>query len=322
MTTRRSKIEKRYRSLLQKAVRRGNVDLVFNTSAFLESHGSRDKNWYRAQTAIITFEECWPLGTELIFNRKFYSKVAALIRVARSVKARDATGLGYLAYRLSQGDRSVLDESAEDKTIKIVANAIQRPEDFWQWVASQEISDRQKILITNATRFERTGLPHDKAVLQAAAYLTLTGEFPSLNQQPPPDPKFPYWIALDGHTAEGHQALKDIARDLHISLPQLEWTFFYFEGALTNGEIPSKWWNRYCRWQFQKIDLPAKEAHLLWDPAKVQLEETLASESRQLQNVLYRWILSNQERIELLKKQVQLYLDHMDEIQRGQQELF
>ena len=322
MTTRRSKIENRYRSLLQKAVRRGNVDLVFNTSAFLESLGSRDKNWYRAQTAIITFEECWPLGTELIFNRKFYSKVAALIRVARSVKARDATGLGYLAYRLSQGDRSVLDESADDKTIKIVANAIQRPEDFWQWVASQKISDRQKILITNATRFERTGLPHDKAVLQAAAYLTLTGEFPSLNQQPPPDPKFPYWIALDGHTAEGHQALKDIARDLHISLPQLEWTFFYFEGALTNGEIPSKWWNRYCRWQFQKIELPAEEAHLLWDPAKVQLEETLASESRQLQNVLYRWILSNQERIELLKKQVQLYLDHMDAIQGGQQDLF
>jgi hypothetical protein len=177
-------------------------------------------------------------------------------------------------------------------------------------------------LITNATRFERTGLPHDRAVLQAAAYLTLSGDFPPLKQQPPLDPKFPYWIALDGHTPAGHQALKDIARDLHISLPQLEWAFFYFEGALANGEIPSKWWDRYCRWHFQKIDLPTEEAHLLWDPAKIQLEETLAPESRQLQNVLYRWILSNQERIELLKKQVQLYLDHMDEIRGGQQDLF
>jgi hypothetical protein len=136
------------------------------------------------------------------------------------------------------------------------------------------------------------------------------------------DLKFPFWIAFDGHTHEGRQALRDIARDLHIALPQLEWAFFYFEGALTNGEIPSKWWNRHCRWHFQKIDLPAEEAHLLWDPARIQLEEALAPEGRQLQNVLYRWKLSNQERIESLKKQVQLYLNYLDEIQRGQQDLF
>lgn len=298
------------------------MDLVFTTSAFLESLGSKDKNWYRTQTAIITFEECWPLGADLIFNKKFHSKVAALIRAAHSIKARDATGLGYLAYRLCQGDRSVLDGGADDKALKIVANAIERPEDFWQWVAWHKTSERQQILIKNATRFERTGLPHDKAVLHAAAYLTLTGDFPLLKEQPPLDSKFPFWIALDGHTPEGRQALKDIARDLHISLPQLEWTFFYFEGALTNGEIPSKWWDRHCRWHFKKIDLPAEEAHLLWDPARVQLAEALAPEGRQLQNVLYRWKLSNQERIELLKKQVQLYLDHLDEIQRGQRNLF
>ena len=258
----------------------------------------------------------------MIFNKKFHSKVAALVRVARSIKARDATGLGYLAYRLSQGDRSVLDDSADDKAIKIVASAIERPDDFWQWVDRQTTSKPQEILIKNAARFERTGLPHDKAVMQAAAYLTLTGDFPPLKEQPPLDAKFPYWVALDGHTPEGRQALKDIARDLHISLPQLEWTFFYFEGALINGEIPSKWWDRHCRWHFQKIALPAEEAHLLWDPARVQLVEALTPEGRQLRNVLYRWKLSNQERIESLKKQVQLYLDHMDEIRRDQRNLF
>ena len=91
---------------------------------------------------------------------------------------------------------------------------------------------------------------------------------------------------------------------------------------ITNGEIPSKWWDRYCHWHFQKIDLPAEEAHLLWEPAKVQVVEALARESRQLQNELYRWKLSNQERIESLKRQVQLYLDHMEEIQRDQKDLF
>ena len=318
----RSKTEKRYRSLLQKAVRRGNVDLVFTTSAFLESLGSTDKNWYLNQTAIITFEECWPLGTELIFNKKFHSKVAALIRVTRSAKARDATGLAYLAYALSQGDTSVLDDTVGDKAIKIVANAIRRPDDFWQWVAWQKTAAAEKNLIDNAVRFKKAGLPHDQAVIQAAAYLAVTGELSRIEADQPPDPKFPYWVVFDNHTPEGRRALRDIARDLHISLSQLEWTYFYFEGALANGEISSKWWDRHCRWHFKKIELPANEAHLLWDPARVQLEETLTAEGRQLKNELYRWKLANREGIDSLKRQVQLYLDHRDEIQRDQGGLF
>ncbi len=308
--------------MLQKAVRRGNVDLVFTTSAFLESLASADKNWYRTQTAIITFEECWPLGTELIFNKKFHSKVAALIRVTRSAKARDATGLGYLAYALSQGDTSVLDDTADDKAIKIVANAIQRPDDFWQWITWQKTTAAEKILIDNAARFKKAGLPHDQAVIQAAAYLTVTGQLSRIEAGQPSDPKFPYWVVFDNHTPEGRRVLGDIARDLHISLPQLEWTYFYFEGALANGEISSKWWDRHCQWHFKKIELPANEAHLLWDPARVQVVEALTAESRQLKNELYRWKLSNQERIESIKRQVQLYLDHVDEIQRDQRGLF
>ncbi|MGD8393095.1 MAG: hypothetical protein PVH74_16290, partial [Desulfobacterales bacterium] len=66
----------------------------------------------------------------------------------------------------------------------------------------------------------------------------------------------------------------------------------------------------------------ANEAHLLWDPAKVQVLEALAQESRQLKNDLYRWKLANSERIAALKRQVQLHIDHMDEIQRDQIKLF
>jgi hypothetical protein len=311
MKASQSKTEKRYRSLLQKAVRRGNVDLVFTTSAFLESLGSADKNWYLNQTAIITFEECWPLGTGLIFNKKFHSKVAALIRVTRASKTRDATGL-----------TSVLDDTAGDKAIKIVANAIRRPDDFWQWVTWQKTAAAEKNLIDNAVRFKKVGLPHDHAVIQAAAYLAVTGQLSRIEGGQPSDPKFPYWIVFDNHTPEGRRALRDIARDLHISLSQLEWTYFYFEGALANGEISSKWWDRHCRWHFKKIELPANEAHLLWDPARVQLEERLTAEGRQLKNELYRWKLTNREGIESLKRQVQLYLDHMEEIQRDQGGLF
>ncbi|MGD2096662.1 MAG: hypothetical protein PVG35_03720 [Desulfobacterales bacterium] len=322
MKASRSRIEKRYRSLLQKAVRRGNVELVFTASSLLESLGSKEKNWYRSQAAIITFEECWPLGTELIFNKKFHSKVAAMIQVARAVKARDATGLGYLAFALSQGDDTVLAETDEDKAIKIVASAIQRPDDFWQWISWQKTSETEKTLLDNTTRFKNTGLPHDKAVVQAAAYLTVTDPYPTITKGQAADLKFPYWIVFDSHTVEGQRVLRDIARDLHIPLSQLEWTYFYFESALTNGEIESKWWDRYCQWHFKKIDLAESEAHLLWDPAKVQMSEALALESRQLRNELYRWKLANPEPIAALKRQVQLYIDHLDEIQRDQRHLF
>ena len=318
----RSKIEKRYRSLLQKAVRRGNTDLVFTASSFIESLGSKDKGWYRSQTAIITFEECWPLGTELIFNKKFHSKVAALIQVTRAAKIRDATGLGYMAFALSQGDGTVLTDTADDKAVKIIASAIQRPDDFWQWVSWQKTGADDKTLIDNAAGFKNVGLPHDKAVTQAAAYLAATGPKPSINEGQASDPRFPYWIVFDNHTVEGRRVLRDIARDLHISLPQLEWTYFYFEGALTNGEKASKWWDLYCRWQFNKVQLAADEAHLLWDPARVQVMEALMQESRQLKNDLYRWKLENPEPIAALKRQVQLYIDHMDEIQRDQRTLF
>jgi len=318
----RSDIEALYRSLLQKAVRRGHADLVLTTSAVLESLSSREKNWYRTRTAIITFEECWPLGSELLFNRKFHSKVAALIKVTRSAKSRDAAGLGYLASALIEGDTAVLTGSSDDKHVKIIADAIKRPDDFWQWIAARKKSDEQVALVENAMRFKHAGLPRDKAVIQAAAYLATIEKIPSRHQQPPPDQAFPYWIAFDKHTPEGKLALRDVARDLHIPPPQLEWTFFYFEGAKTNGEIPSKWWDRNCRRLFKKVGLPIEEAHLLWEPAKPQMIEALDAYSRSLHKELYRWKLSNLKQVEALTRQAELIIEHFDEVHRDQMELF
>ena len=51
-------IDARFRSLLQKAVRRGNIELVYTTSALLGSLGSKGRSWYRNRCAAITFEEC------------------------------------------------------------------------------------------------------------------------------------------------------------------------------------------------------------------------------------------------------------------------
>jgi len=318
----RSDTEARYRSLLQKAVRRGDIDLVYTTSALLESLSSKDKSWYRTRTAIITFEECWPLGSDLLFNRKFHSKVAALVKVTRSIKSRDASGLGYLAYALAEGDATVLTGRPEDKHLRIVANAIKRPDDFWQWIASPKKRGVPEGLIENAKRFKNEGSPRDRAVIQAAAYLSVTARVPSLKTIAPTDDVFPYWIAFDNHTSEGKLVLRDVARDLHIPLPQLEWASYYFEGAKVNGELSSTWWARHCRWYFRKVGLLAEDAHLLWEPAKSQIVAALTEESRQLRNDLYRWKLSNLERLESLKRQVELFIEHFDDVQRDQMKLF
>jgi len=54
---------------------------------------------------------------EMLFTRKFHSKVATLVRVARATKYRDATGLGFLAYALAQGDTTVLTQSPDDRPV-------------------------------------------------------------------------------------------------------------------------------------------------------------------------------------------------------------
>lgn len=312
----------RYRSLLQKAVRRGNDALVVTTCALLESIGPREKSWVRERAAIITFEECWPLGGTLAFNKRFHSKVAALVRAARSTKAKDACGLGLLAYRLAEGGRSVTDGTEEDRHLRIVAEAVERPADFWNWVKAEKKTERAASLTERAYRFRNAGLPRDRAIIQAGAYLALQGELPILAPADCKEKSFPYWVALDVQTPEGKRVLRDIARDLHLPLPQLEWVSFYFEGAATNQARPSFWWDRYCRWRFEKTALPEEEAHLLWDPVRPQMIDALSEYSRRLHKEIYQWKMDHLDRIDYLRHQVDLFLEHFEKMTPDQLEMF
>jgi len=262
------------------------------------------------------------LGSELVFNSKFHSKVAALMKVTRSSKLRDAAGLGYLASALIEGDTAVLNGTTDDKHVKIIADAIKRPDAFWQWIAARKKSNEQKALIDNAMRYKQEGLLRDRAVIQAAAYLAVIEKPSPLYRPALPDKAFPYWVAFDKHTPEGRLVLRDVSRDLHIPQPQLEWTCFYFEGAKTNGEIPSKWWTRNCKHHFKKVGLAIEEAHLLWEPAKPQMIEALNGYSRRLHRELYRWKLSNLKQIEALERQVELFIERYEAVHRDQIELF
>lgn len=318
----RSAVDDRYRSLLQKAVRRGHSDLVYTASALIEGLGVHSKIWFEKRAAFIVFGECWPLGVEMAFTKRFYSKVAALIRVAHAHKMRDATGLGFLAYALSQQDSTVLNQTADDRAVKIVAKAILHPADFWEWVSAQGTDPRRQAVVAHAKRYGEGGRPHDQAVAQAAAYLATNAPMTEPTSAPAADTPFPYWVVFDRHTSAGQRVLRDVSRDLHIPLPQLEWCFYFFEGAVANSETPSPWWRRYCQWHFERIGLREPEAHLLWEPAKAQIADALAEDSHRLQTEIYRWKLASLERVEALKREVEWFTHHAKDVPRDQPKLF
>ena len=63
------------RSLLQKAVRRGNVTTTLATFRYLVAEKD-EFNWLRSRLAIMTFEEAWPYGQDVTFGRS-ESEIAA-----------------------------------------------------------------------------------------------------------------------------------------------------------------------------------------------------------------------------------------------------
>ena len=258
MTKDPSAVDDRFRSLLQKAVRRGHPELICTVSALIENLNIHSRAWFEKRAAFIVFSECWPLGREMVFTKRFPSKVAALIRVARAHKARDATGLGLLAYAFAKGDASVLNPSMDDRSVKLIAKAIRHPVDFWEWVSAQSADQKCRVLVANAGRYREGGRPHDKAVVQAAAFLAVSSPLPDPTPAPAADAPFPHWVVFDRHTSEGKRALRDVARDLHIPLPQLEWCFYFFEGAAANAlpdpvpeEVKQQRWDRFMALQQQ-----------------------------------------------------------------------
>jgi hypothetical protein len=318
-------IDERYRSLLQKAVRRGHVDLVVTVGAYLES--AAGPKWFDRRTELIVLGECWPLMAVTVATRASHGRLAPLLRAAQARKNRDAVGLGFLAYALARGDRSVLEATEREaieaeRPLKLLAHAVQRPGRFWEWVEAQPCSEGSRRVIVRCRGRSSGDRPHDQAVAQAAAYLALSAPLPETPTAPPAPGMFPYWTVFDRHTTAGRRALRDIARDLHIPPRQLEWCFYYFEGSLANADAPAPWWLRYRRWSFDRHGLRPEEATLLWEPARRQLSEALSDDSRTLQGDLYAWMLGHRERVDALRRQLELFLDRLDEVPRNQPELF
>jgi len=201
------------RSLLQKAVRRGNISLTRTIAHHLQNIG--DADWLKTRTAIITFEECWPLGTNLHLKTDFEGVLATLTEVTRTVKVKDAAGLGVLAYEFSDGDTSVLSGTPEDQHIRCVAEAITNPQDFWTWATQNgSQTDQQALIQSSMKAYRRGGWPWDRALIQAATYLAVTSGIPKVQLTKRSSIEVPFWVGLDKHTSQGKKALQDAARNI------------------------------------------------------------------------------------------------------------
>ena len=127
--------DQRLRSLLQKAVRRGYASLAWRVALDLQQQG--DRAWLRQRIPVIVYEECWPLASNIEFPLKLPDAFRHLAKVARSEKAKDAAGLGSLAYAYSQGDTSIQAEPGIDsQALRTVAKGIERQK-FWAWLEPQ-----------------------------------------------------------------------------------------------------------------------------------------------------------------------------------------
>jgi hypothetical protein len=160
------------RSLLQKSIRRGDYELTKKAIAYILK--INEFQWMRKRLAVMTFEECWPYGSKVAFDNDEGVIIKQYLELARTVKNKNAAGLGSLAYALSQGDESVYQKDNGDKTIKIISEAIKRSKEFWIWAHKQNLSTKQGTLVENADKgFRKSGWPWDRAFAQAAAYLAI-----------------------------------------------------------------------------------------------------------------------------------------------------
>lgn len=272
--------DQRVRSLLQKAVRRGYTQVV--ERALVRLYASRDKTWLRSRTIVITFEECWPSGS-LSIDRELSSKRTALLKVAKAAKQKDAAGLGALAHAYKEGDQSMVDCIPDERSLRIVSEALGRPEAFFEWVLRQSKSQRSTDVIRSAQRYLPAATwQWDKACILAGALLASIGDVPAIEAADTPLEEFPYWVALDKHTPEGKVALREVAKQVNTSYRQLIWASFYFESARVNRLLSSPWWDAERTWRLRRAGLSWDTAEELWSRARPLMQQRLEAEAAAL----------------------------------------
>jgi hypothetical protein len=251
---------------------------------------NNDFEWLRKRLAVVTFEECWIYGLQVSYEKDEETVTHHYLKIAQTVKNKNAAGLGSLAYALSQGDTSVFCEEHQDKAIRIVAEAIKKPNDFWEWARNQESSETQKLLVEKADKgFRKAGWPWDRAFTQAAAYLAISTEIPKAHPtETNINGEFPFWIGIDKHTPQGKTAIREAAKQISFNANKALWLAFYFESAKCNAIENSPWWQKEVLWRMKKLGLSLEEARMIWEKMRPIVINLLEDESQKLKEKILR----------------------------------
>ncbi len=282
---RKTSTDPRLRSLLQKAARRGHLHIVDSTARRLNDLG--DRTWLRSRAVVITFEECWPLAAQFSLSKEPETKRTALVEVTKAVKQKDAAGLGALAYAYHEGDTSMLDLVPSDWPVRMVSEALNRPDAFFDWAALHSSSDTGRRIVATARRYLAAATwGWDKTCILAGAFLAATGEVPHCGLGPVVTSDFPYWVALDKHTPEGKKVLEQVGKEFRVTYRQLIWAGFYFESATVNSILDSPWWTAEMTWRLRKAKLTIESGAALWQQVRSRVSECLGAEARTLQAIV------------------------------------
>ena len=275
-------------SLLQKAVRRAEVELVAKLVKYLISID--DFTWLKNRLAVITYEECWTYGSQLYNDENQHKVLEQYLELTATVKNKNAAGLATLASKYHEGDWTALvGDQDQAGAIEVVANAITSPDDFWKWIRNQKRTygkhhgriESAKKAITKA-KFKT-----DKAMMYAAAYFSAKDEVPkTAPAQPQNSPNFPYWVAIDKHTNMGRVAFLDAYQMVDLLLVDAQTITFYLEGSKCNQIANSPYWDLAKQWNFDRMnDLTPQMIHAKWEefkPVFIKLTKSRADEVREI----------------------------------------
>jgi hypothetical protein len=257
------------RSLLQKAVRRGNVEVVEKVVGYLQH--VNDFKWLRKRLAVIAYEECWTYADQLLYPKQPYKLLDEYKTLTTTIKNLNADALASLAMKVKEGVSSALIGSSKDKrAIQTVANAIKKPEEFWDWIKKQPDYKKYAKRINAAERdIDKADFEGDKAMMFAAAYLALKYPIPETKfTNPNNDIDFPYWIALDKHTSLGRTIYSQACQSINIWPTRGLKIGFYLEGAVVNQMTNSPFWDLVKEWKMNRIGYSIPEAEEIWNKLK------------------------------------------------------
>jgi len=275
------------RSLFQKVVRRGNVDLTEKVFKYLLSKDQR--GWLKKRLAVIGYEECWTYSNQLDYESKNNKLLEQYKTLACKVKNKNCDGLAYLAKRLNQYNRSALTGTEKEKeAIRKVAEAANNPVSFWKWVRKQPDYEKNKQRIDAAEKaMPKPHMKKDKVIMLAAAYLSVTYPIPDTEDiEPNNDSDFPYWIAIDKHTSIGAERIIEASESMDLEPSCGMHLGFFLEGAICNQIKDSQFFELAKKWQMNHMGYTLEKAEEKWGHLKLLLIANTKIEVRELQERL------------------------------------